>query len=190
MDGDYRDARGVAENVLEDLGIESSVEHCSAEALDVSARAQILVQGRRIGYLGHPARNLLKEAGLKVRPVYGELDLAALQDLARQVKKFTELPRFPPVVRDLALIVEELVPYGSVESAIRGLSLEHLESHALFEVYRGPQIGEGRKSLNIRLVFRSSEGTLTSETVDRQMTRLGDRLRQDLGAQVRGVAAE
>jgi phenylalanyl-tRNA synthetase beta chain len=129
----------------------------------------------------------MKELGLKVLPAYGELDLLALRTLSRGPRTFTGLARFPGVVRDLALVVDEGRPYGDIERTVREAAPRHLEGLELFDVFRGAQIGKGRKSLAIRLAFRSPEGTLTSDEVEAEMQRLMGLLRTEIGAEVRGA---
>lgn len=186
VDGDWRDARGAVESLAAAFGFPLQVASGEAADLDPGLRARLLSGDRLLGVLGRPSRELLKAAGLKVHPVYGEIDLRVVEAASVAVKRFTALPRFPAVERDLALKVAEDVPYASIESGVRAASPRHLESLALFdEVYRGAQVGEGRKSINIRLVFRAPDATLTAESVDEEIARVVRHLHETTGAETR-----
>ena len=113
-----------------------------------------------------------------------ELDVAALFDRVTPHHVATP-PRYPPAIRDLAIVLEETAPYAAVEGAIRGAAKGLVESVTLVDLYRGPQVGEGRKSFAVRLILRSPDGTLTDADVDRVIKRIEGRLQHQLGATLR-----
>ncbi len=88
-------------------------------------------------------------------------------------------------MRDLALVIDENTPYGAVEDAIRAAGKALVESVSLVDLYRGPQVGQGKKSFTVRLVLRSVDGTLTDADVDRALKRIEGRLLHQLGATLR-----
>src|SRR2546426_1793967 len=94
-------------------------------------------------------------------------------------------PRYPPALRDLAVVVDERTPYGDVEREIGAAGGKDLESVSLLDVYRGPQAGVGKKSLAVRLVLRSATGTLSEAEVERIIRRVAGRLQHALGATLR-----
>ncbi|TME74728.1 MAG: phenylalanine--tRNA ligase subunit beta, partial [Chloroflexi bacterium] len=94
--------------------------------------------------------------------------------------------RYPPAIRDLAVVLDEATPYGAVEEAIRATGKGLVESVSLLDLYRGPQVGAGKKSFAVRLVLRSSDSTLTEADVDRAVKRIEGRLLHQLGATLRG----
>jgi phenylalanyl-tRNA synthetase beta chain len=113
-----------------------------------------------------------------------ELDVAALLDRGAP-PRVTPPPRYPAAIRELAVVLDESTPYGAVEEAIRATGKALVESVAPLDVYRGPQAGAGRKSLAVRLVLRSPDGTLTDADVDRVIKRIEGRLAHQLGATLR-----
>jgi len=113
-----------------------------------------------------------------------ELDVAALLDRVSPPQVATP-PRYPPAIRDLAIVLDEATPYAAVDEAIRAAGKGLVESVALRDLYRGPQVGEGRKSFAVRLVLRSPDGTLTDADVDRAIKRIEGRLLHQLGASIR-----
>ena len=94
-------------------------------------------------------------------------------------------PRFPEAYRDVACVVEDKVLYGDLVREIRASQKSGLEQVALLDLYRGPQVGAGKKSFAVRLTFRSAEGTLTDADLDRALSRIAGRLRHALGAEIR-----
>ena len=96
-----------------------------------------------------------------------------------------ELPRFPAVERDLAVVVSEEVPAASLLAAIGSTGGELLASVTAFDEYRSPQLGDGVKSIAFALTFRSPERTLTDSEVDSLMASIRKRLEADHGARSR-----
>lgn len=188
-DGDYRDARGTAESLLHHLGIDMTVVPFESSWLENGTSGQITSNGRVIGVIGQPGKRLIKDVGLKVKPTFGELDLDTARELASGPRRFSGMARFPGIVRDLAIIVADGRPYGDIEALVAEAKLAWLERMELFDVFRGKQVGQGKKSLAIRLAFRSPEGTLTSDQVDAEMGRLMTLLKERLDAEIRGSSA-
>ncbi len=95
------------------------------------------------------------------------------------------VPRFPPVRRDLAFIVGEDVPAGTVAAAIREAGGDLLASSTLFDVFRGGSLPAGSKSLAYALEFRAPERTLTDDEAQAAVDTIVERLRSDVGAELR-----
>jgi phenylalanyl-tRNA synthetase beta chain len=104
-------------------------------------------------------------------PVYA-LEVALPDGLARPPRTYRTLPEFPPVERDLALLVPESVPAAMVEETIRAAAGELLEAVGPFDLYAGKGIPAGTRSLAFRLRFRLRERTLTDAEVDRAVERV------------------
>ncbi len=121
---------------------------------------------------------------LPAQTFIAEIDVAAL--LERVAPPSVAPPsRYPAAIRDLALVLDEATPYAAIEEAIRTSGKGLIESIVLLDVYRGPQVAAGRKSFAVRLVLRSSEGTLAEADVDRALKRIEGRLLHQLGATLR-----
>ena len=104
-------------------------------------------------------------------------------DAAPQAR-YRDLTSFPAVVQDVAVSVDEGVPAAEIEAAVRAAAGDLLSAVRVFDVYHGEQVGEGRKSLALRLEFRAPDRTLTDEEVaerraaiERELESLGGRLR-------------
>jgi phenylalanyl-tRNA synthetase beta chain len=179
----FFDAKGVVENILNRLELKASFENSDDEGLFPGRGANIMVDDDQIGVLGelHPkvaqAFELLDVAHLI------EIDLEKLLTKITGTKEYHPIPRFPSVTRDIALMVDEQVSYRSVEALIKGSPL--VIQITLFDLYRGEQIAEGKKSFAIRIVYQSPSQTLTDEEVDQTQEQMLAKLNQELGATLR-----
>ena len=124
-----------------------------------------LSDGTVVGHVGELHPKVVAALGLPARTVGGELDLDVLTAAAEATVQARTLVTFPLAQSDIALVVDESVPAASVEAALRSGAGDILESVGLFDVYRGGQVGEGRKSLAYRLTFRAPDRTLTTDEV-------------------------
>ena len=121
---------------------------------------------------------------LPVATFVAEIDVALLLEAVAPVTAAAP-PRYPAAIRDIAVVVDEATPYAAVERAVRAAGKDLVEEVTLLDVYRGPQAGTGKKSFALRLVLRSSAGTLTDADVDRVQKRVEGRLLHELGATLR-----
>ncbi|HPX38070.1 MAG TPA: phenylalanine--tRNA ligase subunit beta [Mycobacterium sp.] len=146
--------------------------------------AEVVVDDRVIGHAGqlHPA--VIERMGLPKGTCALELDLDAVPVL--ETLRAPRVSPFPAVFQDLSLVVASDVPAQAVIDAVRDGAGELLEDVSLFDVYTGPQVGEGRKSLTLALRFRAPDRTLTEDEAsaarDSALAAAGERL----GAQLRG----
>jgi len=127
--------------------------------------ARIMAGGREIGFAGTVADSILDNYSLPM-PVYlAELALAPFLDAGGLVPHFKSLGQYPAVRRDMAMVVDESIPYGKVREAIENNRPDLLERYSLFDLYRGDQIPEGKKSFAFSLQYRSSSDTLCETTI-------------------------
>lgn len=124
-----------------------------------------LADGTLVGHVGELHPKAVAALGLPDRTVGGELDLDVLTRAAEATVRASTLHTFPMAQSDVALVVDEAVPADAVQRSLRAGAGDHLESLTLFDVYRGDQVGEGRKSLAYRLTFRAPDRTLTTDEV-------------------------
>jgi phenylalanyl-tRNA synthetase beta chain len=118
---------------------------------------------------------------------FAELSLDRLEALPARQVMHRPLPRFPAVQRDLAVVLPAAVPAAEVERAIRAIPNPHLKRVTLFDLYTGEQVGAGRKSLAYALLYQADDRTLTDTEVNAMHGEVVARLRQALGAEVRGA---
>lgn len=190
---DFYDAKGAVEVVLEMLGVGGAAfAPARHAALHPGRTAAVTAAGpdgtpRALGHVGelHPA--VRERWDLPDRPVaVADLDLDAIDALAGAVRPIVPFSPYPPVERDLAVVVADATPAADVEAAIRAAGGKLLVAVRLFDVYRGPQVGAGRKSLAYRLRFQSMDKTLEGASVDRLREQIARALARAVGGEVRG----
>jgi phenylalanyl-tRNA synthetase beta chain len=201
---DFFDLKGMLESLLERLHLSDQVRFVplTDDPRFHSGRAARLVaepagKGQKgapqspdaaqsLGVLGelHPAARARLELDTP-RALAAELDLERLIALA-QPSSYRPISRFPAISQDLALIVGLDVATDRVVAAIRKYAGATLESLALFDVYEGPQVGAGKRSLAYRLTFRAQDRTLSDTDVGKLRAKIVRGLEHDVGATLRG----
>lgn len=185
---DFYFLKGALEALLEVLGISGVyfVPEAGHPTFHPGRTARMLREGRELGLVGelHPA--VREEFALPARVVAAEVDLELLLDLASPQRTYRELPRYPAVERDLAVLVPEDVPAAEIEEAIRETGGDLLRGVRLFDVYRGSPVPEGQRSLAFHLVFQAPDRTLQDEEVARLVAGITAGLRDRFGAALRG----
>ena len=146
----------------------------------------MIVENAVIGVMGelHP---LVREAfDLPEQPVCTlEFDLDTLLAAREEALRMTSLSVHPPVYEDLAVVVDETVPAVRVQDLIAQTGAPLVRSVLLFDVYRGEQLGAGRKSLAYRLIYQADDRTLTDREVAKLRGKIVRRLAQELAATLR-----
>ena len=113
-----------------------------------------------------------------------EVDLDALRPLEKPFYGVKPLPKFPAVTRDIALVADESVGAGTMMDVIRK-SAKNLEDVKLFDIYRGDNLGAGRKSVAYSIMFRASDRTLTDDEIVSAMNKILKALKEECGAEIR-----
>ena len=147
----------------------------------------IFAHGIHVGG-GSVASEALKAAlGMSGRQALGavSIDIDALAKAPLTVKRYTPLPIYPAIQRDVAIVVDEGVPYADMEKTLRSSAGAFLISLELFDVFRGKGIPDGKRSLALRLTFRAPDKTLRSEEAAEEMTKIVRTLEKSFGAVIR-----
>jgi phenylalanyl-tRNA synthetase beta chain len=175
VEGGFARAKGVVDALHAALKIDPTYERAADELLHPAKAAA--VPAGLVGEL-HPA--LLAGA-------WGvfELELSLLFADARDDAKFVDVVSFPPVREDLAFVVADDTPAGELAAAAHEAAGSELREFRPFDVYRGPQVGEGRKSIAFAATFQSPERTLTDEDAARLRAAIVDALARRFGAELR-----
>lgn len=128
----------------------------------------------------------LQKFNIKQPVIYVELDVSNLvYTSAQQQILYEEIPQFPFMERDLSIVINDDIPYRSVESALRALKLKFLVGFKLFDIYEGEKIGPGKKSFAINFKFLNKAGTLTDTEVESEMKLISGRLIDDFNVEIR-----
>ena len=163
---DVSDAVDLARTLGEALGVELHVHPDAVAPFHPGRCARVaLPDGTVLGHVGELHPKVVAALGLPARTVAGELDLDVLTVAAEPTVQARTLHTFPMAQSDVAVVVDESVPADAVQRALRDGAGADLEALTLFDVYRGDQVGEGRKSLAYRLTFRAPDRTLTTDEV-------------------------
>ena len=184
---DFFDLKGVVEALLSRLGIKDYAVHPAEHPTFHPGRtATLTISGAEVGVLGevHP---LVREAfDLPDQPVcLAEFDLEALLEQAEAARYFEPISRFPAVIQDLAVVVDEEVPAQRVREVILRAGGELLRRVELFDVYRGEPVPPGKKSLAYSLTYQAQDRTLTDQEVAQVQERIVRCLAEELGARLR-----
>ncbi len=188
---DFFDGKGVVESLARELAIAKlrfkALAADEAPHLQPGRAAQVLAAGQVLGWVGelHPLSVDAFEAEAPV--VAFELDLEALQRVARPARDYVDVPEFPPVSVDLAFVVDEDVTNERLVQSITSAGGKLLADVRLFDVYRDDtRVGLGKKSMAYALTFRAPDRTLTGEEVDGAIAKLKKKVAGATGAEVRG----
>ena len=146
-----------------------------------------LADGTLVGHAGELHPKVVVALGLPPRTCAGELDVDVLTAASDARVQARELSTYPVAQSDVALVVDEHVAAAALESALRQGAGEMLESVSLMDIYRGDQVGPGRKSLAYRLVFRAPRRTLTTKEVNGLRDRAIEAAAAAVGAVLRGA---
>ena len=180
---DFFDAKGVVEGLTSQFGVEASFEPGEDEGLHPSKQAAIVIDNNRLGVIGELHPKVAEAFELSGKVYLFEISLTALLPFTIGHRLFQPIPRFPAVVRDIALVVDSEVAHRQVQDIITGFPL--VAQIALFDVYAGGQLPPGRKSLAYRITFQSPTHTLTDEEVNKVQQQILDKLSGELGASLR-----
>ncbi len=180
---DFYDAKGVVEGLLNQLSADVNFEEGRDEGLCLGKQTAIVVGGNKLGAVGELHPKVLEAFEIS-EPVYlFEINLTALLAYTIGHKMFQPIPRFPAIVRDIALIVDTGISYQGVLDIITSFPL--VNQVTLFDVYAGDQVPRGKKSLAYRITFQSPAHTLTDEEVNKVQQQILNKLSGEFDATLR-----
>ena len=163
---DFYALKAVLEQVARSVGVEPAVVPGSEPFLHPGKAGSVEIAGLPVGWIGELHPSVATAAGLN-QGVAFEIELAPLIDASPAGREeFREVPAFPPVERDLAIVVPEELPAAELEKAVRDAGGELLEEVRLFDRYTGEQVGDGLCSLAFGVRFRALDRTLSDDEVD------------------------
>jgi phenylalanyl-tRNA synthetase beta chain len=182
---DLADMKADVEALLGMGGYLGQAHYLPAEhpALHPGQSARIQLAGQPIGWLGaiHPA--VAKRLDLPPSIYLFEVEIEPL--LTAKIPQFVPISRYPALRRDIAVVVPESLAAEVVMQVARGAAPELVQQAIMFDIYRGPGIDSGRKSVALGLILQDSSRTLTDEAADAVMAQITERLQRELGATIR-----
>ncbi|MGQ9921656.1 MAG: phenylalanine--tRNA ligase subunit beta, partial [Desulfobacca sp.] len=181
---DYFDLKGVVENLLAGLLVsEASFQPAAISFLRHGTA--VLAGGQELGFLGELHPETVERCELKQPAWVFELNFARLTAAAQECPRFQPLPRYPAVFRDLAITLSAAIPAAHVQEVLFACGQPWLVEAQLFDVYTGPPVPAGERSLAFHLCYRHPDRTLTEEEVNPWHEAIIQGLAQQLGARLR-----
>ena len=186
-DVDFYTLKGLIENVLEASNINRfDIEKETNNGSYHPGRcANIKVGIDVIATIGEVHPEVLNNYDIEKRVYVAEVNITKLTKYSKSNKKYVEVPKFPAVERDIAIIVEEKVEVGQIEKIIIKKSKKWLEEVKLFDIYRDEKLGENKKSVAYSLIFRDKNKTLSDQEINTTMESIITELEKTLGAELR-----
>ena len=184
---DFFTLKGAVEALLEQLHI-NNVEYSAVTdepSYHPGRTAKVTANGISLGIIGEIHPSVSKKYGIDVPCYTAELAFDAVKLAINSDIKYKQLPKFPAVTRDLAMLVDKSVAVADIERVIKKAAGKLLEDIKLFDVYEGEQIPDGKKSVAYSAVFRASDRSLTGDEVQTVFDKILKKLETELNAQLR-----
>jgi phenylalanyl-tRNA synthetase beta chain len=182
---DFFDLKGIVEELLDRFGVRGLRFVRSKEPfLHPGRSADLILKDGGVGFIGEVHPDVLERWDIPQRVYIFELDFDALVEESDLTRRFAQIPQFPKVTRDIALLVDRDLPAERVTELIRTFS-PLVSSVRMFDLYEGDRIPAGYKSLAYSIDFVSYERTLTDEEVEEEIKRLLEVLNEEVGAKLR-----
>jgi phenylalanyl-tRNA synthetase beta chain len=184
---DFYVVKGILDGLFELLGLENRIEYKQAkrEHMHPGRTADILLDGKTIGFVGQLHPVVQKDYDLKETYVF-ELALTELLNAEVEDIRYSPIPRFPSITRDIALVVDENVVAGELQKTIIEAGGKLLKEVTIFDVYKGDRLPDGKKSIAFSLRYYDPERTLTDEEVTAVHEKVIQAVEQQFGATLRG----
>lgn len=183
---DFFDLKGIIENLLSCMNIHDyKILPSKHDSLHPGKTAALWIGNAKTGFIGEVHPFVLNNYDIPVKTYIAELDFDKIISMVNLNRVFVPLPRFPSIERDIAVIIANEVSAGQIEEIIKSKGGKLIEKIELFDVYKGSQIEEGYKSLAFRIVYRSSEKTLTEDDITKVHNRIINSLTNQVGAVLR-----
>ena len=174
-DGDFFNMKGVVEEYLERVGMRDLITYdpnAGKNFLHPGRQANIIYEGKVLGYLGEVHPQVCDNYGIKTRVYLAVIDMPSVVEKATFDRYFKGIAKYPAVTRDISMVVPRKVSAGQIEAVIRQGGGKILENYALFDIYEGAQILAGFKSMAYNITFRASDRTLEDKEVNEHMDKI------------------
>ncbi|MBP3369434.1 MAG: phenylalanine--tRNA ligase subunit beta, partial [Clostridia bacterium] len=184
---DFYAMKGVCENILKLADIKNAVIRSADNnpSYHPGRYAEIVVGDQVIGVLGQIHPLTANNYGVSA-PVYAcELDFDAIFSMMNATKLYTPLPKFPATTRDFSFVCDEALEVGAIKAEMAKAGGKLVEAIELFDIYRGHQVGENKKSVSLRVTLRASDRTLTVEEAEKVSAKILKGIENNLGITLR-----
>lgn len=183
--GDFFYTKGIVEAILERLGITNL--KASPIKTDIFSEGLSLSLGKlKLVEFGLVKKPILKHFDIKQEVLYAEFNWDKVLEAATYNKlKFTDIPKYPEVKRDLALLIDNNITFKEIYNIAQQSERNRLKNVNLFDVYQGDKLPEGKKSYAVSFTIQDNEKTLKDKEIDKIMSKLQSSFEKQLGAELR-----
>ncbi|MBL7762979.1 MAG: phenylalanine--tRNA ligase subunit beta, partial [Chitinophagaceae bacterium] len=182
---DFYLLKGIAAQLLQITGVQVK-DFVTLQHSKFEAGLEAMIDGKNVLLLGVVHRNLLNRFEIKQPVFFADFNWQLLSDkINSKGVSFSEIPKFPAVHRDLAIIVSNTLQYETVEKTVQKIKLDKLRDIRLFDIFESEKLGAGKKSLAVSFTFSDEEKTLTDKEIDGWMNKIITTFEKDLQAEIR-----
>lgn len=188
---DFFTLKGSIETLADSFGMTFTLERCSdIPYLHPGMSAYIMCHDKCIGHFGKLSNEVTKELDLpkdskeNQQIFIGEIDYSIMEQLIPGSIKYSPISEFPDASRDLSLVVDESMECGAIMNEIKG-ACKQVKEVNLFDIYRGEQVGEGKKSMSFNIVFSATDTALEPKDLDRFIKKILGNLKYRLNIDIR-----
>ncbi|MBS3811443.1 MAG: phenylalanine--tRNA ligase subunit beta [Halanaerobiales bacterium] len=185
---DFYYLKGVLEEFFKKLNIDKNIKYLTGSQpfYHPGRAADIFYKDKKIGILGELKQEIIEQYDLKERSAVLEIDLMTIfEEVEIGDYLFEMLPKYPAVVRDLAVMLSEDIPMMEVLNLINSQGQDILKDTELFDIYQGEQIPKGKKSIAFKLLFQAKDRTLTDQEVNSVVNQIIEKLKNKYEAEIR-----
>lgn len=168
--------RGIIESVFSILNLQ----------FEITKQHRIVYRNQEVGSIYGVEQAVLQQMDIKAEVWYAELNWSRLKEALVKTKvRFEDIPKFPLVNRDLAIVVEKTVRYDEIQTAVRKAKSKLLKDVRLFDIFESEKLGKDKLSMALNLTFYDAQKTLTDGEVEDEMKQIQDSLAKQVGATIR-----
>jgi phenylalanyl-tRNA synthetase beta chain len=174
---DFFDLKGIVETLIGEMGIASfEISNRGLPYFHPGRQGTVSVGNLEVGSLGEVHPSIMRSLDMSQRIYYAELDLHNLIQVRERHRQMEQIPVYPASDRDLTMTLNEEIPIQEVFDIITSLKSRLLENVSLIDIFRGEKVGEQKKNVTLRFVYRNLKKTVSQEAVDAEHERIASQL--------------
>lgn len=182
---DFYTLKGIIESLIEYIGVKANFVRSNVSYLHSGISADIIVNSTNIGHFGEVHPNVSQKFDIKDKLYIAELNYEAIYNLFNYDYEFKEIPKYPSMERDIAIVVDDAITAEEILNLVRQVGGKLLVDSSIFDVYKGKGIENGKKSIAVKMQFNSLERTLVEDEVNTRLNKIVKRLKESLNAELR-----
>lgn len=182
---DFYTLKGIIESLIEYIGVKANFVRSNVSYLHSGISADIIVNCTNIGHFGEVHPNVSQKFDIKDKLYIAELNYEAIYNLFNYDYEFKEIPKYPSMERDIAIVVDDAITAEEILNLVRQVGGKLLVDSSIFDVYKGKGIENGKKSIAVKMQFNSLERTLVEDEVNTRLNKIVKRLKESLNAELR-----